>query len=166
MQHMNRIGSPKQCKHFIDRALHTLCNPHSVKDGDKITLENLFVRNIQIYHSSELDQSLPVPRCASCTCHMYQQTRSIMYETANTLPDRKITDEDTDKFLEDLEAASWKNKPFGYYEILGGIPRSSKMSDIKHAYFRLAKRYHPDAYPDKGKNKMMIIFRASSRSLI
>ena len=76
-----------------------------------------------------------------------------MYENVNTLPDKKFTDEDTDKFLEDLEAASLKNVPFGYYEILGGIPRTSKMSDIKHAYFRLAKRYHPDAYPDKGENK-------------
>ena len=54
--------------------------------------------------------------------------------------------------MENVEAASLRKKPYGYYEILGDIPRSSKMSDIKHAYFRLAKRYHPDAYPDKGKH--------------
>ena len=52
--------------------------------------------------------------------------------------------------MQKLTESSLRNQPFGYYEILGGIPRTSKMSDIKHAYFRLAKRYHPDAYPDKG----------------
>eukprot|EP00095_Tigriopus_kingsejongensis_P010082 maker-scaffold774_size99688-snap-gene-0.19 protein:Tk10082 transcript:maker-scaffold774_size99688-snap-gene-0.19-mRNA-1 annotation:"molecular chaperone" len=34
-------------------------------------------------------------------------------------------------------------RPYAYYEILG-IPRSSRMSDVKAAYLRLAKRYHPD----------------------
>ncbi len=34
-------------------------------------------------------------------------------------------------------------QPFEYYEILG-LERDSKAKDIKRAYFRLAKLYHPD----------------------
>ena len=52
--------------------------------------------------------------------------------------------------MKDIEAASLRHKPYGYYDILGGLPRTAKASDIKQAYFRLAKRYHPDAYPEKG----------------
>merc|ERR1711994_334406 len=83
-------------------------------------------------------------------CGIQIQVRNNSYENSEPLSSNKISDEDTDKFMEQLEAASLKKTPYGYYEILGGIPRKSKMSDIKHAYFRLAKRYHPDAYPDKG----------------
>ncbi|XP_059097037.1 uncharacterized protein LOC131891464 [Tigriopus californicus] len=34
-------------------------------------------------------------------------------------------------------------QPYAYYRILG-IPRNSRMSDVKAAYLRLAKRHHPD----------------------
>lgn len=35
------------------------------------------------------------------------------------------------------------SQPYGYYHILG-LSRNAKQSDIKEAYFRLAKIYHPD----------------------
>jgi len=38
-------------------------------------------------------------------------------------------------------------KPFAYYEILN-IPRTAKQSEIKKAYFRMAKIYHPDVSQD------------------
>jgi len=41
------------------------------------------------------------------------------------------------------------SKAFSYYEILG-VPRTAKQSDIKHAYFRLAKIYHPDVNREEG----------------
>jgi len=40
------------------------------------------------------------------------------------------------------------SKPFAYYEILG-VPRTAKQSEIKQAYFRLAKIYHPDVNQDE-----------------
>jgi len=40
------------------------------------------------------------------------------------------------------------NKPFAYYEILG-IKKDAKQSDIKEAYFKLAKIYHPDVNSDE-----------------
>jgi len=36
-----------------------------------------------------------------------------------------------------------KTQPFAYYEILG-IKRDAKQSEVKQAYFKLAKVYHPD----------------------
>merc|ERR1711878_223265 len=35
------------------------------------------------------------------------------------------------------------SQPFAYYEILG-IKRDAKQSEVKQAYFKLAKVYHPD----------------------
>ena len=35
------------------------------------------------------------------------------------------------------------SQPYAYYDVLG-IPKTSKVRDIKSAYFRLAKKYHPD----------------------
>lgn len=39
-------------------------------------------------------------------------------------------------------------QPFGYYQILG-IPRTAKQSEVKEAYLRLAKIYHPDLNQDE-----------------
>merc|ERR1719347_2543999 len=39
------------------------------------------------------------------------------------------------------------SQPFAYYEILG-IKRDAKQSEVKQAYFKLAKVYHPDVCPD------------------
>jgi len=39
-----------------------------------------------------------------------------------------------------------KNRPYGYYELLE-IPHKAKVKDIKRAYFKKAKLYHPDAFP-------------------
>jgi len=89
--------------------------------------------------------------CGNIYC-VRQHIRPISYDASGSKSSNSFSDEETDSFMENLEAASLRNKPYGYYEILGGLPRTSKMSDIKHAYFRLAKRYHPDAYPDKGKH--------------
>merc|ERR1712142_216576 len=35
------------------------------------------------------------------------------------------------------------SQPFAYYQVLG-LPRDAKQSDVKAAYFKLAKIYHPD----------------------
>jgi len=40
------------------------------------------------------------------------------------------------------------SEPFAYYEILG-IKRDAKQSEVKQAYFRLAKIYHPDVNPEE-----------------
>jgi len=129
---MNRIKSSKQCKQLLDRALHTLSNPYSNQDANKFAFEEILLRNIQFvrqYHP-----------------HDYAWIR---HEAEIPPPNPEGKQKDIDKFIEDLEAGSYKNKPYGYYDILGGIPRTAKASDIKQAYFRLAKRYHPDAYPEK-----------------
>ena len=134
MQHMSRFNSSKHCKQLIDRALHALSTPYSIQDGNSCAFEAIFLRNVQIvreYHS-----------------HDYA---SIRHEAEIPAPNPTGKQQNIEKFIEDLEAASLRNKAFGYYEILGGLPRTSKASDIKHAYFRLAKRYHPDAYPEKGR---------------
>jgi len=39
-----------------------------------------------------------------------------------------------------------KNRPYGFYEILE-LSHKAKATDIKKAYFRKAKIYHPDAFP-------------------
>jgi len=38
------------------------------------------------------------------------------------------------------------SKPFAYYEILG-IKRDAKQSEVKEAYFKMVKIYHPDVNP-------------------
>jgi len=40
------------------------------------------------------------------------------------------------------------SKPYSYYEILG-VPKNAKQSEIKQAYFRMAKVYHPDVSADE-----------------
>ena len=35
------------------------------------------------------------------------------------------------------------DQPYAYYRLLG-IPKTARVADIKHAYFRLAKTCHPD----------------------
>lgn len=48
-----------------------------------------------------------------------------------------------------------------YYEILEVHPKASQ-EIIKKAYFTLAKKYHPDVYPDKefAVKKMAILNKA------
>jgi hypothetical protein len=92
--------------------------------------------------------------CGNIYC-VSQHIRSISYDASESKSSNSFSDEETDSFMANVEAASLRNKPYGYYDILGipkGNAKKSKMSDIKDAYFRLAKRYHPDAYPDKGKH--------------
>ena len=93
-----------------------------------------------------------------------QQVRTIAYAASDVEGSKPITDEDTDRFMSRLEEASLRNRPYGYYEILGGIPRTSKLADIKHAYFRLAKRYHPDAYSDKGTDPKYSLHNVINKS--
>ena len=45
-----------------------------------------------------------------------------------------------------------KHRRNGYYEVLG-IPQTSKMADIKHAYLRIAKKHHPDKAGNDEKSK-------------
>ncbi len=100
----------------------------------------------------DFDVSLLSFYCGGNIYCVRENIRSISYDASEPKSSNSFSDEETESFMANIEAASLRNKPYGYYDILGGIPRTSKMSDIKHAYFRLAKRYHPDAYPDKGKN--------------
>lgn len=39
--------------------------------------------------------------------------------------------------------ANIMQEPYAYYRVLG-IPRNSRMSDVKASYLRLAKQHHPD----------------------
>merc|ERR1719342_1838396 len=39
------------------------------------------------------------------------------------------------------------SQPFAYYQVLG-LKRDAKQSEVKAAYFKLAKVYHPDVCPD------------------
>ena len=41
------------------------------------------------------------------------------------------------------------SQPFAYYELLG-IKRDAKQSDVKEAYFKLVKIYHPDVNNEEG----------------
>ena len=131
MQHMNRIRSSKQCKQLLDRAFSTLSTPYSNHDRYKCIYETIFLRNNSSFFNANHDAKI---------IH------------APEIPTHETTKKDIEEFMKDIEAASLRHKPYGYYDILGSIPRTSKSSDIKNAYFRLAKRYHPDAYPEKGKS--------------
>jgi len=57
------------------------------------------------------------------------------------------------------------SKPFAYYEILG-IPRTAKQSDVKQAYFRLAKIYHPDVNQDEFARENFDIITEAYTTLI
>ena len=148
------------CQQPLQRRIHLIVSPGAKKEGnDLITKTRQRSRNStnDIYSSSrELFSQFSYS-------HLYrlkQQARTIAYAVSDVEGSKPITDEDTDRFMSRLEEASLRNRPYGYYEILGGIPRTSKLADIKHAYFRLAKRYHPDAFSDKGKDPKYSLHKA------
>jgi len=152
MQRMPRKIPNNLCQQPLQRRIHLIVSPGAKKEGnDLITKTRQRSRNStnDIYSSS---RELFSQFSYSHINRLRQQVRTIAYAASDVEGSKPITDEDTDRFMSRLEEASLRNRPYGYYEILGGIPRTSKLADIKHAYFRLAKRYHPDAYSDKDED--------------
>ena len=152
MQRMPRKIPNNLCQQPLQRRIHLIISPDAKKEGnDLITKTSQRRKNSKndMYSSS---RELLSQFSYSHKHRLRQQVRTIAYAASDVEGSKPITDEDTDRFMSRLEEASLRNRPYGYYEILGGIPRTSKLADIKHAYFRLAKRYHPDAYSDKGKD--------------
>ena len=145
MQHMSKNCSVALYKQLIDRPFHTRCTPKQSRNEER-ELMNLICARFRRKHTMH-NNSMNSP-----ILHVYARPhgRSISHAASDSQSTHTFTDADTDKFMERLAEASLKNQPYGYYEILGGIPRTSKMSDIKAAYFKMAKRYHPDAYSEQG----------------
>ena len=60
---------------------------------------------------------------------------------------------------------AWGNKPLDfdpskdYYKILG-IPKTSKISDIKKKYYQLARESHPDQNPNADQDKFKRVTNA------
>ena len=149
---MQQVPNHRVIRHYkklIDKTLRTCTMLRYFRNKSNTCLKINYKRMDTKY---DLDIRLSRFYCCGNIYCVRQHIRPISYDASGSKSSNSFSDEETDSFMENLEAASLRNKPYGYYEILGGLPRTSKMSDIKHAYFRLAKRYHPDAYPDKGKH--------------
>lgn len=147
MQHISKHCAVHQYKQLVDRKLHTLRSLHPFTVENKQFLRHtrgkqkqivscIAIHHLNLYHDGNL-------------CRASHQIRFVSDEAHISRVSSSFTEEDEEKLLKKLTEDSLKNKPFGYYEILGGIPRTSKISDVKHAYFRVARRYHPDAFPEK-----------------
>ena len=151
MQRMPRKIPNNLCQQPLKRTIHLIVLPHAKKEGNNLITKTRHRRKTSTNDMCSSSRELSIQLSYSHIHRLKQQARTIAYAASNE-SSKPITDEDTDRFMVKLEEASLKNRPYGYYEILGGIPRTSKLADIKHAYFRLAKRYHPDAFSDKGKD--------------
>ena len=164
MQRMPRKIPNNLCQQPLQRRIHLIISPDVKKGGnDLITKTSQRRKNSKndMYSSS---RELLSQFSYSHKHRLRQQVRTIAYAASDVEGSKPITDEDTDRFMSRLEEASLRNRPYGYYEILGGIPRTSKLADIKHAYFRLAKRYHPDAYSDKGTDPKYSLHNVINKS--
>ena len=152
MQQVPKHRVVRHYKKLIDKTLRTYSMLRQFKNERNTLLEINYATHTRMDTKHDFDISLSSLYCCANIYCVRQQIQSISNHASESNSSSSFSDEETDSFMACVEAASLRNKPYGYYEILGGIPRTSKMSDIKHAYFRLAKRYHPDAYPDKGKH--------------
>ena len=152
MQRMPRKIPNNLCQQPLQRRIHLIVSPDATKEGNDLITKTRQRRKNSTNGMYSSSRELLSQFSYSHIHRLRQQVRTIAYAASNAEGSKPITDEDTDRFMLRLEEASLKNRPYGYYEILGGIPRTSKLADIKHAYFRFAKRYHPDAYSDKGKD--------------
>ena len=151
MQRIPRKIPNNLCQQPLQRRIHLIVSLDAKKEGNDLITKTRHRRKVSTNAMYSSSRDLLSQYSYSHIHRLRQQVRTIAYAASNE-SSKPITDEDTDRFMVRLEEASLKNRPYGYYEILGGIPRTSKLADIKHAYFRLAKRYHPDAYSDKGKD--------------
>ena len=57
------------------------------------------------------------------------------------------------------------SQPFAYYEILG-IKRDAKQSEVKEAYFKLAKIYHPDVCQEDDARELFDLITEAYTTLI
>jgi len=64
-----------------------------------------------------------------------------LVETPPTVGAEPVEEQTIDSFLEQLDQATT------YYEVLD-VMSSAETNEIKHAYYRLARRYHPDRFHD------------------
>ena len=152
MQRMPRKIPNNLCQQPLQRRIHLIISPDAKKGGNDLITKTRHGRKSSTNDMYSSSRDFLSQFSYSHIHRLRQHVRTIAYAASDVESSKPITDEDTDRFMLRLEEASLKNTPYGYYEILGGIPRTSKLADIKHAYFRLAKRYHPDAFSDKGKD--------------
>ena len=164
MQRMPRKIPNNLCQQPLQRRIHLIVSPGAKKEGNDLIRKTRHRRKTSTNDMYSSSRELLIQFSYSHIHRLKQQARTIAYAASDVEGSKPITDEDTDRFMSRLEEASLRNRPYGYYEILGGIPRTSKLADIKHAYFRLAKRYHPDAYSDKGKDPKCSLHKTENKN--
>ena len=165
MQRMPRKIPNNLCQQPLQRRIHLIISPDVKKEGNDLIAKTRHRRKSSTNDMYSSSRDFLSQFSYSHIHRLRQHVRTIAYAASDVESSKPITDEDTDRFMLRLEEASLKNTPYGYYEILGGIPRTSKLADIKHAYFRLAKRYHPDAFSDKGKDPKYSLYKVRNISL-
>ena len=166
MQRMSKHCAVRLYKQSVDQELHTLSPSHQFRGEEANYLCMGHIRRKQIQMVSYVSKASSNMYYYSNVCRIGQQIRSVTDDAPTSRVSNSFTEEDEEKLMKKLAEESLTNKPFGYYEILGGIPRTSKISDIKHAYFRLARRYHPDAFPDKGMSLKLYLVSTSNSKFI